>query len=277
MIRRLMSTVIIAVVAAAVLNVLGIWPEVYAAARTGITAGIEGLRSEQVQDALREGAENAGIEPPDIDVPDLTIPDVGELAKGAVEKVTGPARYAAASAKVDTLTVKGRAPKTGYSRDQFGAAWTDVDRNGCDTRNDILRRDLVDVTFKDAGACVLATGVLHDPYTGMDISWTRGQTTSSAVQIDHLVPLSDAWQKGAQSWDKATRTAFANDPINLRAADGPANASKGDGDVATWLPPNKAFRCPYVAEVVNVKATYGLWVTQAERDAMKSVLSACAR
>jgi hypothetical protein len=179
-----------------------------------------------------------------------------------------------AEAALASLEVKGRAPKTGYSRDAFGPSWADVDRNGCDTRNDILARDLVDVVYRDGG-CVVASGLLYDPYTGSLISFTRGQSTSSAVQIDHVVALSDAWQKGAQGWDAGTRAAFANDPLNLLAVDGPANGQKGDGDAATWLPANRAFRCEYVARQVAVKAKYGLWVTAAERDAAAGVLADC--
>ena len=181
-----------------------------------------------------------------------------------------------ALAAVVALDVKGRAPKTGYDRDEFGPAWADVDHNGCDTRNDILARDLTDETFK-AGThdCVVLTGTLADPYSGATIAFQRGQDTSSAVQIDHVVALSDAWQKGAQQWDDPTRQAFANDPLNLLAADGPLNSQKGAGDTATWLPPNGAFRCVYVARQVAVKLTYDLWVTQAERDAMLTVLSTC--
>jgi hypothetical protein len=174
------------------------------------------------------------------------------------------------------LPVKGRAPKTGYDRDLYGHAWKDVDRNGCDTRNDILRRDLADQVLKaGTNGCVVASGTLHDSYSGADIRFVRGQDTSSAVQIDHVVALSDSWQKGAQQWDTVKREAFANDPLNLLAADGPLNQQKGDGDTATWLPPNKPFRCAYVARQVGVKYTYGLWVTQAEQDAMVGVLSTC--
>jgi len=181
---------------------------------------------------------------------------------------------ALAAAKL--LTVKGRAPRTGYDRDEFGPAWQDVDRNGCDTRNDILGRDLVDVGYKGGTReCVVAWGTLHDPYSGKDIDFVRGATTSTAVQIDHVVALSDAWQKGAQGWTEAKRTQLANDPLNLLAADGPLNQSKGDGDAATWLPPNKKFRCDYVARQVAVKRGYGLWVTAAEQDAMVRVLTTC--
>lgn len=174
------------------------------------------------------------------------------------------------------LTVKGRAPKTGYDRDLFGSGWVDTNRNGCDTRNDILARDLSDVTYR-AGTrnCVVESGTLADPYSGTLISFVKGNTTSNDVQIDHVVALSDAWQKGAQQWDTTKRTAFANDPVNLLAVDGSLNAQKGDGDTATWLPPNKLYRCAYVARQVAVKHSYGLWVTQAEQDAMVRVLSTC--
>jgi len=173
------------------------------------------------------------------------------------------------------LEVKGRAPKTGYEREQFGPAWADVDRNGCDTRNDVLARDLTDVTF-EAGTqdCVVLTGTLQDPYTDQVIAFERGPR-SAEVQIDHVVALSDAWQKGAQQWDAETRRQFANDPANLLAVDGPANGAKGDGDAATWLPPSTGYRCAYVVRQVRVKAAYGLWVTPAEHDAMDRQLDGC--
>lgn len=179
-------------------------------------------------------------------------------------------------ATLATLPVKGRAPKTGYSRDQFGPSWADVDHNGCDTRNDILARDLVNKTYKDGTrGCVVLTGTLNDEYTGKAIEFRRGQGTSNAVQIDHMVALSDAWQKGAQQLSSAQRARLANDPLNLIAVDGPANGQKSDGDAATWLPPNKAYRCTYVSRQVLVKAKYSLWVTQAEHDAIARVLDSC--
>ncbi|GGC61344.1 DUF1524 domain-containing protein [Hoyosella rhizosphaerae] len=191
------------------------------------------------------------------------------------------APIAEALAQLLALEVKGRAPKTGYSRDEFGPTWTDavdVDggRNGCDTRNDILRRDLVDLVIKPgSNGCSVLAGTLHDPYTGRQISFVRGQGTSSDVHIDHVVALSDAWQKGAQQWDPSKRQNFANDPRNLLAVDGSANQQKSDGDAATWLPPHRAFRCSMVAIQVDVKTTYGLWVTRAERDAIERVLNNC--
>ncbi|MEU7009211.1 HNH endonuclease family protein [Streptomyces sp. NPDC046332] len=183
-----------------------------------------------------------------------------------------PGARGSALAAVDTLTVKGRAPKTGYDREKFGRAWADVDGNGCGTRDDILRRDLADVRFKD-GRCKVASGTLAaDPYTGDRVDFVRGR---SKVDIDHLVALSDAWQKGAQKWDAEKRRRFANDPLNLLAVEATANRRKSDGDAATWLPPNKEYRCTYVAAQVAVKKKYGVWVTGGERDAMKKVLGRC--
>jgi len=173
-----------------------------------------------------------------------------------------------------TIAVKGKAPKTGYERtDKFGAAWLDVDRNGCDTRNDILARDLTAIA--KSGECRVMTGNLVSPYTASTIEFVRGEDTSALVQIDHVVALANSWQTGAQQLTEAQRISFANDPLNLLAVDGRSNQQKGAGDAATWLPSNKKFRCSYVARQVSVKATYGLWVTPAEHDALTQVLSSC--
>lgn len=192
-------------------------------------------------------------------------------------RTTAPAPAAGtALALLATLPVKGRAPRTGYDRDLFGQAWADVDRNGCDTRNDVLRRDLTSFTLKaGTNGCLVLSGTLRSPYTGKTRPFVRGRGTSSAVQVDHVVALSDAWQKGARQLDAERRTAFANDPLNLLAVEGSVNQAKGDGDAATWLPPLKSSRCAYVARQVAVKAKYRLWVTGAERDAVTRVLSAC--
>ena len=199
----------------------------------------------------------------------------GGAASSSGAASSGGAAGSAASA-LASLPVKGRAPKTGYDRLKFGPAWADVDRNGCDTRNDVLKRDLQGETFKpNTHDCVVLTGSLTDPYTGKKIAFSRGQGTSDDVQIDHVVALSDAWQKGAQQLDDAARRSLANDPLNLMAVDGPTNQGKGDGDAATWLPPNKPFRCKYVARQIAVKAKYRLYVTQAERDAITGVLGGC--
>jgi hypothetical protein len=181
-----------------------------------------------------------------------------------------PARTALAA--VSGLTVKGRAPRTGYTRAQFGQSWFDTNRNGCDTRNDILDRDLGAKQMKNA-CKVLAGTLAFDPYTGRSIRFVYGG--ASELDIDHVVALSDAWQKGAALWPAGKRLALANDPLNLLAVDSSANRSKGDGDTATWLPPNHSYRCAYVARQVAVKGKYGIWITAAERDAMTRVLRTC--
>jgi len=181
-----------------------------------------------------------------------------------------------ATAVLETLPVKGRAPKTGYSRDQFGQAWADVDRNGCDTRNDMLKRDLTAIVYK-AGTrnCVVFSGTLLDRYSGESIDFVRGNVTSMAVQIDHVVALSNAWQTGAFKLTVEQRTALANDPLNLFAVKGSLNLQKSDGDAATWLPPMKSFRCAYVAQQIAVKAKYSLWVVPPEKAAMVAILAKC--
>jgi hypothetical protein len=184
-----------------------------------------------------------------------------------------------AIAALDRLPVHGAAGMTGYSRSAYGPAWDDGvnvpdGHDHCDTRNDILIRDLTGITYR-YGHCEVASGILHDPYTGKIIHFTRGVRTSLTVQIDHVVALGDAWQTGAQGLTQGQRTDLANDPLELLAVDGLANQAKGDADAADWLPPNQAFRCAYVARQVAVKAKYGLWVTAREELAMHRVLGSC--
>ena len=179
------------------------------------------------------------------------------------------------------LPVRPAESQSGYDRSLFGSAWTDevtvdLGRNGCDTRNDILQRDLVDVSFEPGKKqCTVTAGTLEDPYTGKTISFRRGVETSAAVQIDHVVALSDAWKKGARHLDDQQKRNLANDPRNLIAVDGPTNQGKGDSDASEWLPPNTAFHCEYVVRQIEVKTAYELWVTQAEHDAMSRILSSC--
>lgn len=180
----------------------------------------------------------------------------------------------AALAATAALRVKGRAPMTGYDRDRFGPAWLDADRNGCDTRNDILRRDLRRLALAiGTNGCVVDAGVLRDPFTGARISFVRGD--GFLVDIDHVVALGNSWSAGAGRWGIAKRAALANDPLNLLAVDAGENRSKGDGDAATWLPPNRSFRCAYVARQVAVKSKYDLAVTAAEQHVMVRVLTSC--
>lgn len=201
----------------------------------------------------------------------LLHPDLYQPAPPASPNVTTEQPTREAATVLNELEVKGRAPKTGYARSQFGDGWGM--QKGCDTRNIILHRDLINTKVNEK--CQIESGTLHDPYTGKDIIFTRGTATSDDVQIDHVVALSDAWQSGAQQLTFDKRVSFANDPLELLAVDGAANQQKSDGDAATWLPANKAFRCQYVARQIAVKKKYRLWVKPAEKDAMARVLSSC--
>lgn len=187
--------------------------------------------------------------------------------------VAGETQLSSAEAALGKLAIKGRAAKTGYTRAQFDNGWADA--GNCDVRNYILGRDLREVKVVSAADCTVVSGVLDDPYTGKTISFMRGPGSSAKVQIDHVVALSDAWQKGAQALGAEARRQFSNDPLNLLAVDGPTNQQKSDSDAATWLPPNKDYRCRYVARQIAVKQKYTLWVTAGEHDAMQGVLSSC--
>ncbi len=210
----------------------------------------------------------------------FTVAGCGPVPGGSVDDGTqssGGGQSASEALKdLGKLEVKGRASMTGFDREEFGAAWSDVDKNGCDTRNDILIRDLKEEVFKKGeDGCIVQSGILEDPYSGKTIKFERGTRTSMAVQIDHVIALADAWQKGAQQWSAAKRKELANDPLNLLAVDGPLNSQKGAGDAATWLPPRRAYRCPYVERQIKVKVKYDLWVTSGEKDAMEAVLKSC--
>ncbi|MBC9735144.1 excalibur calcium-binding domain-containing protein [Nocardioides sp. zg-578] len=201
-------------------------------------------------------------------------PSASTSATAPGEPGAGRPGAGTAAALLAELPVKGRAPMTGYDRARFGPAWLDADRNGCDTRNDVLAVQLRGLMFQQGTRdCVVLAGTLEDPYTGTRIDFVRGDGT--LVDIDHVVALGNAWATGAHRWDIRKRAALANDPLNLLAVEASANRQKGDGDAATWLPPSKRFRCAYVARQVEVKAKYGLWVTPAERDAIERVLASC--
>ncbi|MDN5806582.1 MAG: DUF1524 domain-containing protein [Brevibacterium sp.] len=178
-----------------------------------------------------------------------------------------------ALAMLEELEVKGRAPKTGYDADLF--TWrSDADRNGCDTRNDVLRRDLRDITLK-AGTkgCVVIAGDLSDEYKGETYAFDRDPNN---IDIDHIIARSNAWQTGAAKFDEDTLREFGNDPLNLLAVSSSLNRQKGDGDAATWLPPAKSYRCEYVSRQIAIKHKYELWVVKAEKSAMQRVLGTCS-
>jgi Protein of unknown function (DUF1524) len=191
--------------------------------------------------------------------------------------VSSPASSNAAGylAQLDALTV-GTVDSAGYARSEFGDGWKDPDHNGCDARNDILARDLEATSFKPGTSdCVVTSGTLHDPYTGTTIAFIRGDVTSEAVQIDHIVPLSWSWSHGAASWTDDERQQFANDPTNLRAVDGPTNGSKSDSGPADWMPPSASFACTYVEGFVEVLSAYRLSVDASDAQAMRVTLAAC--
>ena len=169
---------------------------------------------------------------------------------------------------LETLEIKGRAPKTGYKRTEFYDSWPIID--GCSLRQRIIKREVGDSA--KLNDCDVVAGTFVEAYTGETRTYTTKAEFSKNIQIDHIVALSDAWQKGAQNLTKEKRYELATDPLNLLAADGPSNQQKSDGDAATWLPKNKAFRCQYVARQVSVKKKYTLWVTQAEHDAIAHIL-----
>jgi len=174
---------------------------------------------------------------------------------------------------LENLAVKDKDTEHKYYRKAFYDNWS-ITASGCNTREAILARDLTNVQYK-TGTCKVASGTLIDPYTGKTIQFERGESTSSAVQIDHVVALSNAWATGAFQLDKDTRLAVSQDPLNLLAVDGPANQEKSDQAADTWLPSNEAFRCQYVARQISVKYKYKLWVTPSEKLAMQKVLATC--
>ncbi|MEU9887445.1 HNH endonuclease family protein [Sphaerisporangium sp. NPDC051011] len=209
-----------------------------------------------------DGGSSAGINP--LDNPNGTEPGLGAI--------TSSKDRSAAVKLIEKVPTKGRGPKTGYDRDEFGYAWADTAegipfaRNGCDTRNDVLARDGEDLKYRSGSDCVLISMTLEDPYTGKVIKWSK--SAAAEVQIDHVMPLSYDWQMGASQWSKAKRVQIANDPLNLMPVDGPTNSAKGDSGPATWLPPSKTIRCSYAVRFAQVALKYGLSITGPDKDAM---------
>lgn len=196
---------------------------------------------------------------------------------GTMAVMTGKYRADGDAARtLDRLVVEDH-PKSGrqYRRDSFGFKETDEDGNGCNIREDVLTRDLSEVVHTGPGRCKVSSGVLHDPYTGETITFKRGERTSAAVQIDHVVALENAWRSGASTWDEPRRYHFGNDPYNLLAVDGSANQEKGSASADHWLPPRSGYQCAYVARQIGVKDKYALSVTSSEKRAMMGVLHGC--
>ncbi|WP_119728466.1 HNH endonuclease family protein [Thermomonospora amylolytica] len=168
------------------------------------------------------------------------------------------------------LRIAAEGDGAGYDREDFGVRWRDIDRNGCDQRNDVLARDLREVTRR--GRCVVVSGTLHDPYTGRRIAFSKSD--AAEVQIDHLYPLALAWRMGASRWPESRREEFANDHDNLLAVWGVPNGQKGDSGPGEWRP-RKEYQCTYAIKYVAVAAEYRLPVTRADRDALESFLDRC--
>ncbi|WP_428985840.1 HNH endonuclease family protein [Streptomyces pyxinicus] len=209
------------------------------------------------------GGDGRAVSP--LDNPDGTKPGLAAI--------TSAGDKAEARALIKKVATKGRGPKTGYARDEFGYAWMDsapggvpFSHNGCDSRNDLLKRDGEDVRFRGGSTCVVVSLTLHDPYTGRTIAWTKAHATK--VQIDHVMPLSYDWQMGAAHWSKGKREDIANDPLNLIPVDGPTNGAKSDSGPASWLPPNQRIRCSYAVRVAQVSVKYDLPVTPSDKEAM---------
>ncbi|WP_077798490.1 HNH endonuclease family protein [Streptomyces sp. JHA26] len=231
--------------------------------------------------ALVTGCENLGNDGTSSSDSDTGAPAAGHAVsplrnpdgtKPGLAPVTDDADRATARKLIESLRTKGRGPKTGYDRDEFGYAWMDtadgvpLARNGCDTRNDVLRRDGEDVRFRSGSNCVVIALTLHDPYTGTTIEWRKQE--ASEVQIDHVVPLSYSWQLGSSRWPESKRRQLANDPLNLIPVQGRANSAKSDSGPATWLPPSKGVRCAYAVRFAQVADKYELAVTAPDREAM---------
>lgn len=202
------------------------------------------------------------------------IPENPEIDSVHESSDQNPENYPLATTVLNRLEIKGRAPKTGYNREAFYQNWPLID--GCSLRQRIIKRELNGSALESSdNNCDIIAGEYDEPYTGKHLVFTTKDQISKQIQIDHVVALSDAWQKGAQYKTPEIRYQIATDPLNLLAVDAKANQQKSDGDAATWLPKNKKFRCQYIARQIAVKFKYGLWVTQAEHDAMTNILTKC--
>ncbi|MFE0421522.1 HNH endonuclease family protein [Streptomyces sp. NPDC058953] len=216
---------------------------------------------ETVAAPSRPGAAPGAVSP--LVNPEGTRPGLGPVADGD---------RARARELIEGLGTKGRGAGTGYERERFGRAWIDtadgvpLARNGCDTRNDLIRRDGRELRFRDGSDCVVVAMTLADPYTGKDIAWKKA--AAAEVQIDHVVPLAYAWRMGAARWPADKRERFANDALNLLPVDGAANQAKRDSGPASWLPSNKSIRCSYAVRFAQVAAEYDLPVTGPDKRTM---------
>ncbi|MEU3303394.1 HNH endonuclease family protein [Streptomyces sp. NPDC006678] len=233
-----------------------------AALLAGCTPGSDGGRDDGSGAGAPGAPDGRAVSP--LDNPDGVKPGLAPVAKDADR--------ATARKLVDELSTKGRGPRTGYDRDEFGYAWMDtadgvpLARNGCDTRNDLMKRDGLDLRFRDGSDCVVVAMTLHDPYTGKTIEWRKKK--AAEVQIDHVIPLSYSWQMGSSRWPESRRRQLANDALNLLPVQGRANSAKSDSGPASWLPPDRGIRCAYAVRFAQVALKYDLPVTDADKRTM---------
>ncbi|MFE9823590.1 HNH endonuclease family protein [Streptomyces sp. NPDC005791] len=223
-------------------------------------------------DGLEPGGSSAGSAPDAAAGQAVSPLTNSDGTKPGLAALTSEVDKANARKLIQGLSTKGRGPKTGYERDEFGYAWMDtadgvpLARNGCDTRNDLLKLHGRQVQFRSGSDCVVVAMDLYDPYTGKDIAWKKAK--AAEVQIDHVVPLSYSWQMGAARWPESKRSQLANDVLNLLPVEGRANSAKRDSGPASWLPPNKKIRCSYVVRFAQVADKYELPVTTADKAMM---------
>lgn len=217
------------------------------------------------------------VSPPAVTESASATPAPSETAKPSEPSVASgepnPGTPGTALAALETLVVSDFASSSDYKRAAFGDPWEDIDKNGCDTRNDILARDIKGASIDKK--CLVQTGSFNDPYTAKVINFDRSKGGGGGIDIDHIIPLSLAWKTGASDWDASKRLLFANDPLNLMASDSSENRKKGDKDASAYLPPNAGSHCEYVARQVTVRAKYGTWITPAEKKAVYTVLQTC--
>ncbi|MFI6869931.1 HNH endonuclease family protein [Nocardia sp. NPDC050406] len=216
---------------------------------------------------------------------------IGLCGCSALGQPVAPAPGSPARAEIERLldavrVVPERPHPGGYERGcksgqgcVFGPAWSDDTdapggHDGCDTRNNVLARQLTDVVFKTGSNCVVVAGTLNDPYTGKRLTFAKAEAKD--IQIDHVYSLAAAWDMGASGWPLDQRARFANDlDFNLLAVDGKTNEDKGDRTPSDWLPPAAANHCFFAAKYLTVATQYSLPITTADKAALANVATNC--
>lgn len=200
-------------------------------------------------------------------VPASTLPAPSEpSAQGAATELTN---------QLLQLPAGPIAPPAPYDRAEFGQRWADVDRSGCDQRNESLSSAMTEISYR-AGThdCVVETGTFHDAYDGTSWSFAKSED-GGGVQIDHVVPLAHAWEMGAGDWTEDEREVFANELINLQPTAGTYNGSKGSRGPLEWMPVDETYHCTYLRRWTQIKVTWELAVTDDERTFLSDSLMVC--